>query len=80
VSGNGIREFRDNSNTVLGIRSLIERCVNGRGGARKSRSIVGSECTGNRRCLAHWSKDKANKEEGGGLGMNVGIHLRNGVL
>ena len=78
MSGNGIREFRDNGNTVSGIRSLVGRCVNGWGGVRKSRSTVGSEC--NRECIAHWSKDKANKEEGGGSGINVGIHLRNGVL
>ena len=36
VSGDDVREVRDYSNAVPGIRSLIGQCVNGRSGMRKS--------------------------------------------
>jgi hypothetical protein len=40
VSGDDIRKVRDYSNAVPGIRSLIERSVNGWCGMRKSRGRV----------------------------------------
>jgi len=40
VSGNDVREVRDNGDAVPGIRSLIRRGVNGWGGMRKSRGRV----------------------------------------
>jgi hypothetical protein len=40
VSGNGIREVGDNSNAVLGVRSLIGGCVIRWRGKRKSRGRV----------------------------------------
>jgi len=40
VSGNGIGEVRDNSNTVLYIRSLVERSIDRQRGVRKSRGRV----------------------------------------
>jgi hypothetical protein len=40
VSRNSIGEVRDNSNTILGIRGLVGRCINGWGGMRKSRGRV----------------------------------------
>ena len=40
VSGNSIRELRDHSDAVPGIRSLVRRCVSRRGGTRKSRGKV----------------------------------------
>jgi hypothetical protein len=36
MSGDDVGEVRDYSNAVPGIRSLVGRCVNGRGGMRKS--------------------------------------------
>jgi hypothetical protein len=38
---------------------------------------AGIEQVTGRGCVAHWLKDK---EEGGGSGMDVRVHLRNGVL
>jgi hypothetical protein len=40
VSGNGIREVGDDSDAVSGVRSLVERCVNGWGCERKSRGRI----------------------------------------
>jgi hypothetical protein len=40
MSGNNVREVRDYSNAVPGVRSLVGRCVNGRGRMRKSRGRV----------------------------------------
>ena len=37
MSGNGIREIRDNSKAVLGMGSLVSRCADGQGCMRKSR-------------------------------------------
>ena len=37
---NDLREVRDYGNAVTGIGSLVGRCVNGRGGMRKSRGRV----------------------------------------
>ena len=40
VSGNGVREVRDNGNTVPGVGGFVGRCINGWGGVRKSRGRV----------------------------------------
>jgi len=40
VSGDNVREVRDYSNAVPGIRSLVRRSVNGWCGMRKSRGRV----------------------------------------
>jgi hypothetical protein len=40
MSGNDVREVRDYSNAVPGIRSLVSRSVDGWGGMRKSRGRV----------------------------------------
>jgi hypothetical protein len=40
VGGDDVREVRDHSNAVPGIRSLVTRGVNRRGGMRKSRGRV----------------------------------------
>ena len=40
MSGNGIREVRDDRNAVPSIRGLIGRCVIRRGGIRKSRGRI----------------------------------------
>jgi hypothetical protein len=40
VSSNGIRELRNDSKAVPGIRSLIRRCVSRWGGIRKSRGRI----------------------------------------
>ena len=40
MGGNNVREVRDYSNAVSGIRSIIERHINGRGSIRKSRGRV----------------------------------------
>jgi hypothetical protein len=40
VSRNGIREVRDDSDAVPGVRSFVRRCVSGWGGMRKSRGRI----------------------------------------
>jgi hypothetical protein len=40
VSRNGVRELENNGKTVLSIRDLVEGCINGWGGVRKSRGRV----------------------------------------
>jgi hypothetical protein len=40
MGGNSVREVRDYSNAVPGIRSLVQGCVSGQGGMRKSRGRV----------------------------------------
>jgi hypothetical protein len=40
MGGDDIREVRDHSNAVPGIRSIVGRRVNGRGSMRKSRGRV----------------------------------------
>jgi hypothetical protein len=40
MSGDNVREVRDYSNAVPGIRSLVSGCVNERGRVRKSRGRV----------------------------------------
>jgi len=40
MGGDDVREVRDYSNAVPSIRSIVGRCVNGRGSVRKSRGRV----------------------------------------
>jgi hypothetical protein len=40
MSGNNVREVRDDSNAVPGIRSLVQRCISGWSSVRKSRGRI----------------------------------------